>query len=190
MFDSIFGSADDALPDHEIAFEDLLDLEDDTIAKTKQLIRKITTYIRNHKKIVKEHEMQEEVDQLEQEERGKKRKRKRAEEKVVDTMTQEEIEMIVSELIHKMNDACEQDIENNRNKRIAYHKLDMLNEIFLKLSKPEWREKYIQHGVLSVIRKWLEPLPDRTIPNIKIRMAMLRILESVSDRVYLTPIDY
>lgn len=149
-------------------------------------MRKITSYIRKYEKrerqIQEEEEFQAEYDDM----GGRKRKRQKVPEKAVENrLTDEEIDAIVSELIHTMNRACENDIENNRNKKIAYHKLDMLNDVLLKLLKPDWREKYIQHGVLSVIRKWLEPLPDRTIPNIKIRTGMLKILESVSNCVIL-----
>lgn len=86
---------------------------------------------------------------------------------------------MASTLVDTMNNACEEDRQNNKERKMALRKLEILPDVMDKLSKVNLREKLIQHGALSVIRKWLEPLPDKTIPNIKIREGMLKILDSV-----------
>lgn len=117
---------------------------------------------------------------LESTPKSQKRKRKRsAESKQSDKPTEEELDLMASTLVDTMNNACEEDRQNNKERRMALRKLEILPEVMDKLSKVNLREKLIQHGVLSVIRKWLEPLPDKTIPNIKIREGMLKILDSV-----------
>jgi len=45
--------------------------------------------------------------------------------------------------------------------------------------------EFLDHGVLTLLKNWLEPLPDGSLPNINIRMEILRILNEVI-RVYTT----
>ncbi|KAL7164781.1 hypothetical protein ACSBR2_040646 [Camellia fascicularis] len=37
-------------------------------------------------------------------------------------------------------------------------------------------KKQLHHGVLTLLKTWLKPLPDGSLPNINIRGAILRIL--------------
>lgn len=39
--------------------------------------------------------------------------------------------------------------------------------------------EFLDHGVLTLLKNWLEPLPDGSLPNINIRAAVLRILNDV-----------
>ncbi|CAN1233453.1 Protein IWS1 homolog 1, partial [Linum perenne] len=43
-------------------------------------------------------------------------------------------------------------------------------------SRKQLQQEFIDHGVLTLLKNWLEPLPDGSLPNINIRAAMLRIL--------------
>jgi hypothetical protein len=40
-------------------------------------------------------------------------------------------------------------------------------------------DRLIDHGLLKVIRKWLQPLPDASLPNIRIRSVLYRMLDSL-----------
>jgi len=40
----------------------------------------------------------------------------------------------------------------------------------------------IEMGVLSAIAEWLAPLPDRSLPNIKIRTFLIDTLRDVSSK--------
>ncbi|KAG7616547.1 Transcription factor IIS N-terminal [Arabidopsis thaliana x Arabidopsis arenosa] len=52
-------------------------------------------------------------------------------------------------------------------------KLPLLNET---LSKKPLQGEFLDHGVLNLLKNWLEPLPDGSLPNINIRSAVLMIL--------------
>lgn len=43
------------------------------------------------------------------------------------------------------------------------------------------QELYIENGVLTMISAWLEPLPDKSLPAVQIRTAMLEALYDVCD---------
>ena len=45
------------------------------------------------------------------------------------------------------------------------------------LKKIDLREALLDAGILSVITDWLTPLPDRSLPNIKVRETMLTVLQ-------------
>lgn len=45
------------------------------------------------------------------------------------------------------------------------------------LKKIDLREALLDAGILSVITDWLTPLPDRSLPNIKVREVMLTVLQ-------------
>jgi hypothetical protein len=41
------------------------------------------------------------------------------------------------------------------------------------------QELYIENGALTMIAAWLEPLPDKSLPSVQIRTAMLQALDDV-----------
>jgi transcription factor SPN1 len=51
--------------------------------------------------------------------------------------------------------------------------LPLLTEV---LSKKQLQLEFLDHGVLTLLKNWLEPLPDGSLPNINIRTAILKIL--------------
>ncbi|KAF3321494.1 protein IWS1 [Carex littledalei] len=42
--------------------------------------------------------------------------------------------------------------------------------------KKKLQEELLDHGVMTLLKNWLEPLPDNSLPNVKIRNAILNIL--------------
>ena len=49
----------------------------------------------------------------------------------------------------------------------------------LLLGRKQLQQEFLDHGVLTLLKNWLEPLPDGSLPNINIRAAVLRILFDV-----------
>lgn len=49
----------------------------------------------------------------------------------------------------------------------------------LSLSRKQLQTEFLDHGVLTLLKNWLEPLPDGSLPNINIRAAILRVLTDV-----------
>ena len=46
-------------------------------------------------------------------------------------------------------------------------------------SRKQLQQEFLDHGVLTLLKNWLEPLPDGSLPNINIRAAILKILNDV-----------
>eukprot|EP01018_Ginkgo_biloba_P021440 Gb_01207 [translate_table: standard] len=90
--------------------------------------------------------------------------------------TAEETAMLVEQFMARLEVAAEEDAELNRQSKPAITKLKMLPMLTEVLSKRQLQQEFLDRGVLSVLKNWLEPLPDGCLPNINVRTALLKIL--------------
>eukprot|EP00249_Psilotum_nudum_P012323 c23720_g1_i1 orf=112-1608(+) len=90
--------------------------------------------------------------------------------------TAEETAMLVEQFMARLEVAAEEDAELNRLSKPAINKLKMLPVLMNVLSKRQLQQEFLDRGVLSVLKNWLEPLPDGSLPNITIRTKLLKIL--------------
>ncbi|KAL0265565.1 UNVERIFIED_CONTAM: hypothetical protein PYX00_011277 [Menopon gallinae] len=79
-------------------------------------------------------------------------------------------------LVAQMRDAVASDNKNNKSQKPAVEKMALLDSLYGKLINRKYQSALMDCGVLAAIRTWLEPLPDRSLPNIKIRRSMLEVL--------------
>ncbi|KAF9611790.1 hypothetical protein IFM89_035775 [Coptis chinensis] len=98
-------------------------------------------------------------------------KRKRKNEK-----SAAEIALLVEQLMAELEVTAEEDAELNRQSKPAVNKLKKLPLLTEVLSKRQLQLEFLDHGVLALLKNWLEPLPDGSLPNISIRTAILKIL--------------
>ncbi|KAF1393391.1 hypothetical protein PFLUV_G00015140 [Perca fluviatilis] len=80
---------------------------------------------------------------------------------------------VVSAMISKMNEAAEEDRTLNSQKKPALKKLTLLPQVVMHL-KNLWGKK----GGGS-IKEWISPLPDKSLPALRIREELLRILQEL-----------
>ncbi|KAG6389685.1 hypothetical protein SASPL_151158 [Salvia splendens] len=57
--------------------------------------------------------------------------------------------------------------------------LEVVAEEDAELNQKQLQQEFLDHGVLTLLKNWLEPLPDGSLPNINICSAVLRILFDV-----------
>src|SRR6185437_13460798 len=81
--------------------------------------------------------------------------------------------------LHRMDEAWKTDTEALQAERPAVAKLKMLDEVQSQVGKKEVADRLIDHGLLKVIKKWLTPLPDGALQNIRLRSVLYRILDSL-----------
>lgn len=101
---------------------------------------------------------------------GKGKKKKKLE------RTPEEIAMFVEQFMAKLDVAAETDADLNRNSKPAIEKLKMLPELWTVLQKRQLQMEFLDRGVLTSLKDWLEPLPDGSLPNMNIRTTLLKLL--------------
>ncbi|CAL0331605.1 unnamed protein product [Lupinus luteus] len=87
-----------------------------------------------------------------------------------------EIALLVENVMAELEVTAEEDAELNRQAKPAINKLKKLPLLTEVLSKKQLQLEFLDHGVLTLLKNWLEPLPDGSLPNINIRTAILQIL--------------
>ncbi|KAM0000059.1 putative transcription regulator IWS1 family [Helianthus debilis subsp. tardiflorus] len=87
-----------------------------------------------------------------------------------------EIAIAVEKIMAELEVVAEEDANLNRASRPAINKLIKLPFLIEALSKKQLQLEFLDHGVLTLLKNWLEPLPDGSLPNRNIRTAILEIL--------------
>ncbi len=83
-------------------------------------------------------------------------------------------------MIHQMKQAALEDRRLNLEQRPATKKLQMLPTVVAHLKKSDLQTSFIECGILTGLANWLQPLPDHSLPHLKIRESILSILRAVS----------
>lgn len=87
-----------------------------------------------------------------------------------------ELAMIVVTFIEELEATAFEDATLNRQNKPAVLKLQKLPLLVEVLSKKKLQPEFLDHGVLTLLKNWLEPLPDGSLPNMNIRTAILKLL--------------
>ncbi|GHP08417.1 hypothetical protein PPROV_000715600 [Pycnococcus provasolii] len=93
--------------------------------------------------------------------------------------TAEEVEDMVDDLLTKMEMAADKDEKSNQEQKPCIAKLGLLNMVYEQLTKRKYQAEYLDHGVLGVLKEWLKPMPDGSLPNVLVRTKVLGILEAL-----------
>ena len=92
-------------------------------------------------------------------------------------------------ILSRMEAAFDADNEAVKKQKPAIHKLKLLSEVDNILSLRHMHETLLYEGVLNVLKSWLSPLPDGTLPNVMIRGTLLRVLQLMNIRPYDDKLD-
>ncbi|WRX28332.1 hypothetical protein QQP08_020819 [Theobroma cacao] len=76
----------------------------------------------------------------------------------------EEISLFVGKVLAELTIVPEDDAQLNREGQPAINKLKKLPFLTEVLSKKNFQLQFLDHGVLTLLKKWLEPLPDGSLP--------------------------
>ncbi|KAI0749824.1 hypothetical protein C8Q80DRAFT_649262 [Daedaleopsis nitida] len=108
--------------------------------------------------------------------KGSRQKRKRKDdEDVLDRYADEE----VSRLREAMLAAAADDEQANKEKLPATSKLRLLPQVVEVLRKTSLAQSIIDNNLLEGVRKWLEPLPDKSLPALDIQKEFFPILKKM-----------
>ena len=100
-----------------------------------------------------------------------------------------EVAFLVEKVMAELEVTAEEDADLNRQGKPAINKLKKLPLLTDVLSKKQLQQEFLDHGVLTLLKNWLEPLPDGSLPNINIRAAILQILTDVYTSVAIVVLE-
>ncbi|KAN0061126.1 Transcription factor iws1 [Thecaphora frezii] len=106
----------------------------------------------------------------------KKAPRKRAGEDDLDVLADEEVSALRREMVM----AADDDEEANRLKRPAIAKLRLLPRVVQTLQKTHLQQSILDNNLLEGVKRWLEPLPDKSLPALNIQNQFFQILEKMT----------
>ncbi|KAH7918958.1 hypothetical protein BV22DRAFT_1051390 [Leucogyrophana mollusca] len=104
-----------------------------------------------------------------------KNRKKDADEEILDRFADEE----VSRLREAMLAAAADDEQANREKLPATNKLRLLPQVMEVLRKQSLSQSIMDNNLLEGVRRWLEPLPDRSLPALNIQRDFFPILRKM-----------
>ncbi|KAI5983360.1 transcription factor iws1 [Pisolithus albus] len=102
-------------------------------------------------------------------------KKRKNDEDVLDRYADEE----VSRLREAMLNAAADDEQANRDKLPATNKLKLLPQVMEVLRKQSLSQSIMDNNLLEGVRRWLEPLPDRSLPALNIQRDFFPILRKM-----------
>jgi len=87
----------------------------------------------------------------------------------------------ISAIISEMKNVAAEDRAANEKSLLSLQKYKMMPTVVNMLQKNDYHATMIELGVLGAIAEWLAPLPDRSLPNIKIREFMIDTLRDFGE---------
>lgn len=85
----------------------------------------------------------------------------------------------IRSLKNAMEEAADKDFDAIKNKQPATHKLAMLPTVEAIFAKSALHETILDNLLLMTLRRWLEPLPDRSLPAYSIQRTLLAALQKL-----------
>ncbi|KAM0686545.1 Transcription factor iws1 [Conglomerata obtusa] len=92
-------------------------------------------------------------------------------------INEEELKNEANEIKKQMQQLLEQDQQSNKNNQPAMARLQNSENLTRSLKNNRLQNVLLDVGILDVIKQWMEPLPDNSLPNVKIKKDMLDVLD-------------
>ncbi|CAO1625855.1 unnamed protein product [Sympodiomycopsis kandeliae] len=112
---------------------------------------------------------------------GKKKIKRRKKDDGEDLDPQADAE--VAELRSQMLNAADDDVIANEERKPALAKLRMLPRVVDGLQKSHWQQSIFDSNLLEAVRRFLEPLPDKSLPALNIQRELFAALEKLSPSI-------
>ena len=100
-----------------------------------------------------------------------------------------ELEEDAKEFMDRMERAAEEDELAVKERRPATKKLSMINTVVEMFTKRDATRVLLDLDVLSICRRWIQPLPDGSLGNVTVRQKMLDSIANMTGEMGITPGD-
>ena len=105
--------------------------------------------------------------------RLKKQKGRRQKKKLTD---QEKHDYVLRRL-RKMDEAYESDAAAVRSGKPGVSKLKLLPRVLEDLTRRELQDPFLERNVMALLKNWIKPLPNGSLPNLKLRSAIIDVVK-------------
>ncbi|KAG7366429.1 TFIIS helical bundle-like domain containing protein [Nitzschia inconspicua] len=100
-----------------------------------------------------------------------------------------ELEEDAKPFLARMEEAAEEDEEAVRQRRPALRKLKMIDEVTDTLAKRDMHRPLLDHDLLTISKRWIQPLPNGTLGNVTVRQRLLSSIASMTGENGITASD-
>jgi len=114
----------------------------------------------------------------------KKMKRKKKEK-----LKLSEVEDDVKEFLGRMDAAADEDEKSYQERKPATKKLAMLPNVLVTLANREYTRPLLDYDLLSIIKRWIQPLPSGALGNVTVRQRLLEIIKDMTGEQGISPSD-
>lgn len=91
-----------------------------------------------------------------------------------------ELEIEATEFLKEMDAAADADDENIANRKPATKKLAMLPKVLEMLARKDLQRPFLELDLLSVLKRWVQPLPNGSLGNVTLRKAIFEVVASMT----------
>lgn len=91
-----------------------------------------------------------------------------------------ELEAEAKPFLERMEQAADDDDEAVAQKRPALKKLSMLNEVCDTLVRRDLQRALLDNDVLSICKRWIQPLPNGTLGNVTVRQRLTQTISTMT----------
>mmetsp|Transcript_20774 Transcript_20774/g.38817 ORF Transcript_20774/g.38817 Transcript_20774/m.38817 type:complete len:514 (+) Transcript_20774:46-1587(+) len=100
-----------------------------------------------------------------------------------------ELEEEAKPFLARMEQAAEEDEESIAQRRPALKKLVMIDEVCDTLARRDMQRPLLDHDLLVICKRWIQPLPNGTLGNVTVRQRLLRAIALMTGENGITPSD-
>ncbi|GAB9474595.1 hypothetical protein Gpo141_00011715 [Globisporangium polare] len=91
-------------------------------------------------------------------------------------LSAQEMEQITQEMLYRMDKAHQDDLASIAERRPALEKIKYVDHAIMLMRKHQLQPMLLDFDLLSIIKKWIHPLDDGTLPNVGIRTKMINMV--------------
>ncbi|KAE8891970.1 hypothetical protein PF005_g11873 [Phytophthora fragariae] len=95
------------------------------------------------------------------------------------SLSPQEMEQITQEVLYRMDKAYADDLASIAERRPALEKIKFVGSALHVLRKLQFQPMLLDFDLLTIVKKWIQPLEDGTLPNVGLRTKMLEMVSKM-----------